>query len=112
MTSCISPNGTAFDLHGPADGAVVVLIHGLGLTRDTWAYHVPALAQRYRVLSYDLAGHGDSAKPMKRPSLSLFSDQLREFAIRGRSISTNLPVGENYFSRKARRKLSAIGANR
>ncbi len=83
MTSCISPNGTAFDLHGPADGAVVVLIHGLGLTRDTWADHVPALAQRYRVLSYDLAGHGDSAKPMKRPSLSLFSDQLREFAIRG-----------------------------
>ncbi len=51
-------------------------MHGLGLTRATWAAFVPALAAHYRVLSYDLPGHGDSVLPLVIPSLSTLSDQL------------------------------------
>jgi len=70
--------GTAYEASGPADSPVVVLIHGLGVNRHLWQWHLPALSARYRVLSYDLFGHGDSAPPPATPSLSLFSAQLLE----------------------------------
>lgn len=68
---------TAFDLSGPPNAPAIVLIHGLGLTRAlTWAQIGPALAERYRVLRYDLPGHGDSALPDGPVSLSSLADQL------------------------------------
>ena len=51
-------NGTAFKFIGPSDGPVVVMIHGLGLNQDCWQWTSPTLAQKYRVLTYDLYGHG------------------------------------------------------
>ncbi len=69
-------DGTAFELSGPESGAAVVLIHGLGLNRRIWKWHEPALAARYRVLRYDLFGHGDTSPPPRTPSLSLYSTQL------------------------------------
>ena len=71
-----SKTGTSYDLTGPVGAPVVVLVHGLGLTRATWAAFVPGLAANYRVLSYDLPGHGDSALPQDVPSLTTLSDQL------------------------------------
>ena len=54
-----APDGTAFTLHGPLAGPTVVLIHGLGLNRALWGQITPALT-RYRVLTYDLLGHGQT----------------------------------------------------
>ncbi len=71
-----APNGTAFEWSGPEVGPVVVMIHGLGLNQDCWQWTTPALSDRYRVLHYDLFGHGQSSPPPQTPSLSLFSDQL------------------------------------
>ena len=71
-----SSNGSVYELIGPEDAPVVVLVHGLGLNRQVWESHVSRLAHRYRVLSYDLFGHGESAPPPGIPSLTLFSEQL------------------------------------
>ena len=71
-----SKTGTSYDLTGPMAAPVLVLVHGLGLTRATWDAFVPAFAAHYRVLRYDLPGHGDSALPQERPSLTLLSDHL------------------------------------
>ena len=46
---------------GPADAPAVLLANSLGTTLDMWAPQVPALAARFRVLRYDLRGHGGSA---------------------------------------------------
>ena len=73
-----APNGTVYDLHGPIKAPVVVLIHGLGLNREVWQWLIPALAGYYRVLSYDLFGHGDSLPPPVTPSLTMFCDQLHD----------------------------------
>lgn len=80
-----SKQGTAYDFHsGPSSAAntVVVLIHGLGLTRQfTWEAIAPKLAEHYPVLSYDLPGHGQSALPnLERDvvDLSYLSHQLFE----------------------------------
>jgi (E)-2-((N-methylformamido)methylene)succinate hydrolase len=71
-----SKAGTSYDLTGPIGAPVLVLVHGLGLTRATWAAFVPAFAAHYRVLSYDLPGHGDSALPQEVPSLMMLSAHL------------------------------------
>ncbi len=68
--------GTVYELTGPEGAPVVVLIHGLGLNRQIWQPHAAALSAAYRVLSYDLYGHGESAAPPERPSLTVFSKQL------------------------------------
>ncbi len=73
-----SSNGTVYELSGPEDAPVIVLIHGLGLNRHTWDAHEPVLSAHYRVLNYDLFGHGDSVPPPTTPSLSLFATQLRD----------------------------------
>lgn len=70
-------DGTAYDLAGSADAPVVVLIHGLGLTRRTWDDFIPDLAPSYRVLCYDLCGHGESGLPAEKPSLTVLAGQLR-----------------------------------
>ena len=73
----MSAAGTAYDLTGPEGAPVVVLIHGLGLTRgSTWGAIAPVLTRQFRVLSYDLCGHGETALPVATPSLTLLSEQL------------------------------------
>ncbi len=73
----MSATGTAYDLTGPEGAPVVVLIHGLGLTRGcTWGAIAPVLAQEFRVLSYDLCGHGETVLPVVTPSLTLLSEQV------------------------------------
>jgi len=41
-------------------GPPLLLLHGLGLTRDSWDPVVPALAERFEVLAVDLPGFGGS----------------------------------------------------
>lgn len=57
-------------------GPVVVLVHGLGLNHRMWQWQVPDLAARYRVVSYDLLGHGESARPPGPYTMADFTDQL------------------------------------
>jgi len=70
--------GTAYELSGAGDKPVVVLIHGLGLNRHIWNPHQPAFSTDYRVLAYDLYGHGESALPPAKPTLTIYSLQLVE----------------------------------
>lgn len=72
-----APDGTAYEITGASDAPCVVLIHGLGLNRACWQWTRPALEDGYRILSYDLYGHGASADPPEVPSLGLFSKQLQ-----------------------------------
>lgn len=72
----VTPDGIVWEASGPSDAPPVVLIHGLGLNRAAWQWQEPALADRYRVIRYDLFGHGESQEPPRPPSLSLFSEQL------------------------------------
>ncbi|MDG1677929.1 MAG: alpha/beta hydrolase, partial [Tateyamaria sp.] len=48
------------------------------MNQDCWQWTSPTLAQKYRVLTYDLYGHGLTISPPSNPSLSLFSKQLVE----------------------------------
>ncbi len=53
--------GTRFDPEGDLTGEVVLLLHGGGQTRHSWAATAKALAQKgHRAITLDLRGHGDS----------------------------------------------------
>jgi 3-oxoadipate enol-lactonase len=51
----------AWESHG--EGVPVLLVHGLGYTREGWGPQRERLARRYRVLSYDNRGIGESEIP-------------------------------------------------
>jgi 3-oxoadipate enol-lactonase len=63
MTASINGYELAYSLHGDPKRPVVVLCHALATSMDIWDYQLPLLAQRFRVLRYDLRGHGRSAAP-------------------------------------------------
>jgi pimeloyl-ACP methyl ester carboxylesterase len=49
-----------WDVAGPAGGAPVLMINGLGAVRGSWYLQVPALAERYRVYTYDNRDVGET----------------------------------------------------
>jgi 3-oxoadipate enol-lactonase len=53
--------GLAYEVSGA--GEPVVLIHAFSVDRRMWAPQIAALEGRFRVVRYDLRGHGKSAAP-------------------------------------------------
>ncbi|MDP7550990.1 MAG: alpha/beta hydrolase [Acidimicrobiales bacterium] len=45
------------------EGPALYLVHGIGSRRATWDGLVPALAEHFTCVSYDLRGHGESPVP-------------------------------------------------
>lgn len=66
----------SYSVDGPADAPVVVLSNSLGADRGMWDPQVPALAERYRVVTYDTRGHGSSPVPPGPYSIDDLTDDL------------------------------------
>jgi pimeloyl-ACP methyl ester carboxylesterase len=65
--------------HGSASAGrprALVLAHATGFCGEVWRPLVPALRSRFRVITYDQRGHGDSDKPDGPYSWSSFVDDL------------------------------------
>lgn len=52
-----------FRFDGPEDAPALMLSNSLGTALDMWNDQVPALAEHFHVLRYDLRGHGGSPAP-------------------------------------------------
>ncbi|KUI13760.1 alpha/beta hydrolase [Mycolicibacterium acapulense] len=57
---------------------VLLLIHGMAGSSETWRAVIPQLSRRYRVIAPDLLGHGQSDKPRGDYSLGAFAVWLRD----------------------------------
>ena len=69
---------THYRLDGPAGAPVITLTHPLGATLALWDDHVPALTKQYRVLRYDVRGHGGSEIPPGPYTLEQMAGDLEE----------------------------------
>lgn len=51
------------DVLGPDDAPTVVLVHGWTCCREFWAPQLNTMSSRYRLVAFDLRGHGRSEAP-------------------------------------------------
>jgi len=49
------------EIHGKQDGEWLILIHGAGGSTRSWYKQISAFAEHFKVLVYDLRGHGKTA---------------------------------------------------
>src|SRR3954451_4813376 len=59
-------------------GEVLLLVHGMGGSSNTWSGVIPLLAKKYRVIAPDLLGHGESDKPRGDYSVGAFAVLIRD----------------------------------
>lgn len=76
LTAERTPAGTSYLATG--QGHPVVLIHGVGLNKEMWGGQIVGLAPHFRVIAYDMLGHGDSPLPAPGTTLEGYAEQLRE----------------------------------
>lgn len=75
----LSQGYTHYEVSGPKNGAVVVLIHGFSVPLYMWDPTFQSLSKAgFRVIRYDLYGRGLSDRPRLRYDRTLFVDQLKE----------------------------------
>ena len=61
-----------YEKHG--EGEPVLLIHGLGSSTEDWEPQVNVLARDFTVITYDVRGHGRTAKPAGKYTVPQFAD--------------------------------------
>src|SRR6188768_4198224 len=62
--------------HGPDDAPVIIFIHGFPLNKSMWNKQVEALKENYRVIAYDIRGHGNSDPGIDNFFIELFVNDL------------------------------------
>lgn len=61
---------------GPRDASVIILIHAFPLNKEMWAHQISALKGNFRVIRYDIRGHGESDIGVDDLSIDLFARDL------------------------------------
>jgi pimeloyl-ACP methyl ester carboxylesterase len=75
----ITLHGNRVSYRTAGDGPeVVVLVHGITGSSETWAEVIPALGEEFTVVAPDLLGHGQSAKPRGDYSLGAYASGVRD----------------------------------
>lgn len=59
-TTRVGDLGIVWEIAGPSNGDPLLMINGLGSPRMSWALQVPALAGRYRVVTFDNRDVGET----------------------------------------------------
>jgi pimeloyl-ACP methyl ester carboxylesterase len=75
-TVIVHGHDRAYTLAG--SGPALLLLHGIGSERQTWAPVLPLLAEHFTVIAPDLLGHGASAKPRADYSLGGYANGMRD----------------------------------
>jgi pimeloyl-ACP methyl ester carboxylesterase len=63
------------------EGPVLLLLHGIAGSLETWAPLIPALSDEFTVIAPDMLGHGCSAKPRGDYSLGAYAAGARDLLL-------------------------------
>ena len=61
---------------GPRDGMPVIFVHGFPFSHEMWKTQIELLQEKYRVIAYDLRGHGKSGVSEGQFVLEFLVDDL------------------------------------
>lgn len=61
---------------GPENAPVIIFIHGFPFSKEMWNKQMEALREKFRVISYDIRGHGNSWSGTDDFSIELFVKDL------------------------------------
>lgn len=80
---------------GDPKNPVILLLHGAGASGHSWAGLAPLLADRHRVVSVDLPGHGFTKRGgMRRARLPVIASDLRDL-LAAESLHPSLIIGHS-----------------
>jgi 2-hydroxy-6-oxonona-2,4-dienedioate hydrolase len=68
--------GTRTRVVEAGEGPPLVFVHGTGGHLEAYSRNLSTLAERFRVITYDMAGHGFSEKPDRPYTIDFLSDHL------------------------------------
>ena len=77
MKATVNCIETHYELHGREGAPWLVFSHSLACSSRMWEPQVAEFGDRYRVLVYDLRGHGASAAPAGPYSMEQLADDLK-----------------------------------
>jgi 3-oxoadipate enol-lactonase len=69
-------NGLRLNYVERGEGPPLLLTHGLQSSSFIWTPALDSLAERFRVIAWDMRGHGDSDKPSGPYRIQDFSDDM------------------------------------
>jgi pimeloyl-ACP methyl ester carboxylesterase len=71
-------NGTKIccEVHG--EGHPLVLIHGFAMYKDFWKWHINDFSKKFKMITLDLRGCGDSEHPYEPYSMDVLADDVKE----------------------------------
>ncbi|MDP3581170.1 MAG: alpha/beta hydrolase [Ignavibacteria bacterium] len=72
-----SPDGVeiAYSVYGKGEPALI-FVHGWGWDQSLWKEHVAKFSSKYKVVTLDLAGHGESGKKRKSFTIKAFGSDV------------------------------------
>jgi pimeloyl-ACP methyl ester carboxylesterase len=76
--SKVELHGQSYTYRVAGRGPLIVLLHGMAGSSETWERVMPALAADHRVIAPDLIGHGESAKPGGDYSVGAYANLIRD----------------------------------
>ena len=87
--SHVALHGHRVSYRSAGSGPLLVLLHGIAGTSETWEDVIPRFAAQHTVVAPDLVGHGDSSKPGGDYSLGAYANLVRDlFAALGHDRGT------------------------
>lgn len=69
----------SYNDEGPEESPIIIFIHGFPLNKSMWDNQAKALKDNYRVIAYDIRGHGNSDVGTSDFSIDLFVNDLLSF---------------------------------
>lgn len=66
----------SYNDEGPEGSPIIIFVHGFPLNKSMWGKQINALKDNYRVIAYDIRGHGNSEVGKIDFSIDLFVNDL------------------------------------
>ena len=111
-------DGCQIDYQVGGEGKSLIFVHGWAASKNFWKFQTEFFKEKYKVITFDLRGHGDSCKNTKLSVDMFVSDleelisslKIKDFVLVGHSLGTMISMIYTYRHPEDVKGLILIGA--